>query len=67
MIQFDASLAAVVITILLALLGFAGACSILSEKTKQNQENLKKFTEENREDHKLIFSKLEEIRQDIQR
>ena len=63
--ELDAAIIGVVITVLLALLGFAGACGILSERVKNNRIDIDADRKQNRDDHRLIFSKLEEIRNEI--
>ncbi len=70
--QIDTGMAAILVTVLLALLGLAMAWGALGQKVsrhditiKENRENVEKDIErlhtENREDHRQIFTKLEEI------
>ena len=65
MIQIDAGLAAIFITILFALLGMAAAWGTLSQKVKNNYHQIDANYKQNREDHQMIFNKLSEIQHDL--
>ena len=60
---------AIFFTILCALIGMAVAWGTNSEKIKQNREkteinaeNIRRYQDENRQDHKQIFDKLDALR-----
>ncbi len=57
----DSGMVAIGVTTLLALLGFAAAWGILTEKVRNNHEKMNADYKMNREDHQLIFSKLSDI------
>ncbi len=70
--QLDTGIIAILITVLLAILGLATAWGALGQKVsrhdvtiRENREQFEKELErlhtENREDHRQIFTKLEEI------
>lgn len=61
MIQIDAGLVAIFVTILFALLGLAVAWGTLREKVKHNREDIDKFISENTTEHNRIFDKIEEV------
>lgn len=65
MIQMDAPLAAIFVTILLALLGFAAAWGVLTEKVRNNRKDIESNRRENRQDHQQIFAKLDDIKKEI--
>jgi len=55
------SLLAMGITTFIALLSFAAWVGALHQKVKQNKEDIASDRRDNRNDHRLIFDKLEEI------
>ena len=57
----DNSLLALLITTFIALLSFATWVGALHQKVKQNKEDIASDRMANRNDHRLIFDKLEEI------
>ena len=68
----DTPLLGIILTILLAVIGVAVTMGMYGEKIKQNREKIKENKEltdkeitnlrdENRQDHKAIFSKLDAI------
>ncbi len=68
----DSSTVAIFITVLLAVLGLAAAWGALSQRVsnqdakidvnqKSTEKEMERMHSENREDHRQIFSKLEEI------
>lgn len=59
--QIDTGLLGVVITVLFAIIGLAASSGVLSQKVKQHDKDINSNRAENREDHKQIFDKLEEI------
>ena len=72
MIELDSSFIAITITILLAIIGLAAAWGALGQKVKgqgktieinrkEIDKDIERLHTENREDHRQIFSKLEEI------
>jgi len=68
MIQIDAPLVAIFFTILMALLAMAVAWGSLREKVKHNcqavkeqEKMIERNYQQNREDHQLIFQKLDKI------
>lgn len=65
MIQIDAPLAAILITTLIALLGMAVAWGTLREKVKNNCKDIESNYKQNREDHQMLFNKMEDIQRDV--
>jgi len=65
MIQIDSALAAIFITILLSLIGMGVAWGTLHEKVKGNSKQIEANYKQNREDHLMIFNKLNEIQRDL--
>lgn len=65
MIEINAGMVAVFVTILLSLLGMAVAWGTLREKVKQHDKDIESNRNENRQDHKLIFQKLDDIKKEI--
>jgi hypothetical protein len=68
--QIDTAMVGVLITILLALLGFASWVGALHQKVKYNDQDnhsirkeFKEYQAENKADHNLITSKLDKILQ----
>jgi len=57
----DSSLIAIIITILLSIIGLAVAWGALGQKVKRHDKDIDRLHSENREDHRQIFNKLEEI------
>lgn len=55
--QIDSGIVGVVVTVLIALLSLSFWVGTLSQRVKQNENG----REQNRIDHQLLFSKLEEI------
>lgn len=65
MIQIDAPVLAIFITILLSLMGMAAGWGSLHEKVKHNCKDIEANARQNREDHQLIFNKLDSIQHDL--
>jgi len=65
MIQIDAALAAIFITILISLIGMGIAWGTLSEKVKNNRRDIDITHRENKVDHQLIFTQLKDIERAI--
>jgi len=65
MINLDAGLAAIFVTVLIALISMGVAWGIVSERVKNNRIDIDKSHKENKADHSLIFTKLDEINRTI--
>jgi len=65
MIQIDAAIVAIFVTVLIALLGLAVGWGTLRERVNNNRVQIEKSSEQNRQDHKIIFEKLDSIKKDI--
>ena len=65
MIQVDAALVAIFITILISLIGMGAAWGSLRERVKTNTEDIDANYNQNREDHQMMFKKLSEIQRDL--
>uniref|UniRef100_A0A6M3J4N9 Uncharacterized protein n=1 Tax=viral metagenome TaxID=1070528 RepID=A0A6M3J4N9_9ZZZZ len=65
MIQIDAAIAAIFVTVLIALLGMAVGWGTLRERVNNNRMQIERLCEQNRQDHLLIFSKLDSIKKDL--
>ena len=61
MIQIDTGLLASITTILLAIIGLAFSTGIIFTKVKRNEKDIICDRQDNRDDHKQMFQKLEEI------
>ena len=59
--QIDTAMLGIIITVLLAILGLAVAWGALGQKVRGHDKELTLQHNENREDHRQIFCKLEEI------
>ena len=59
--QIDTGLFAIIVTVLLTLLGLSASLGALSQKVKGHDKDINANRLENREDHKQIFCKLDEI------
>ena len=57
MLQIDTGILAAVITILVSIIGLSAWVGALSQRVKANENG----REQNRADHQLIYTKLEEI------
>jgi len=62
MIQVDAGVAAILITILLSLIGMGVAWGTLREKVKQNRCDINTHFDDNKKDHDKMITKLDNIR-----
>jgi len=65
MIQVDTPMAAILITVLLALIAMAAGWGTLREKVKNNCRDIDGNYKQNREDHQMIFNKLDQIQHDL--
>lgn len=65
MIQIDAAIAAIFVTVLIALLGMAVGWGTLRERVNNNRMQIERLCEQNRQDHLLIFSKLDSIKKEL--
>ena len=65
MIQVDAAMAAIFITVLLSLIAMGVAWGTLSEKVRSNRKDIDITHKENKADHQLIFSQLKDIERAI--
>lgn len=61
MIEIDASLVAILVTILGALIGVAFGYGSLTQKVKGVVEQFKNYQKENKDDHNMINNKLDRI------
>ena len=61
MIQIDTGMLGIFITVLIAIIGMAASLGALSQKVKHNKEQIDSDRKDNRDDHRQIFSKLEDI------
>ncbi len=59
--QIDTEMLGIIVTVLIAVIGLAAALGALSQKVKQHDKDIYLNREENRQDHRQIFDKLEEI------
>lgn len=57
----DATIFGGAVTLFIAIVSLAAWVGALSQKVSQNKDNIKDDRSENRVDHQLIFTKLEEI------
>ena len=62
---FDAGTIAVLITVLLSLLGLATAWGVMIERVKNIRCDVDKERKDNREDHQLMFEKLDRIERSL--
>ncbi len=67
-VNIDSGIVAVCVTVLLAILGLAAAWGALGQRVKQHEKDISDnrcemdtFRKENRDDHRVIYDKLEEI------
>ena len=58
---FDSGMIAVSVTVLIAIIGLAASLGALSQKVKGHDREINANRLENREDHRQIFCKLDEI------
>jgi len=65
MIQIDAAIVAIFVTVLIALLGMAVGWGTLRERVSNNRKEIEKFSKQNREDHKAIFEMLNSIQRKV--
>jgi len=61
MIQIDTGMLGIFITVQIAIIGMAASLGALSQKVKHNKEQIDSDRKDNRDDHRQIFSKLEDI------
>ncbi len=61
----DAGVAAIFITVLLSLMGMAVAWGTLRERVKHNCHDITDDRKANREDHQLLFAKMEEVKEEV--
>jgi hypothetical protein len=61
MADIDTGIIAVLVTVLLSIISLSAWLGSLSQKVKGHDKSIEKIHTENREDHHLIFTKLEEI------
>lgn len=61
----DAGTTAIMVTVLLALITMGAAWGTLRERVSKTSEEVKLNRVENRQEHKHLFEKLEEIRAEI--
>ena len=61
MIQIDTGMLSIFITVQIAIIGMAASLGALSNKVKHNKEQIDSDRKDNRDDHRQIFSKLEDI------
>uniref|UniRef100_A0A6M3K2E1 Uncharacterized protein n=1 Tax=viral metagenome TaxID=1070528 RepID=A0A6M3K2E1_9ZZZZ len=65
MIQIDAAMAAIFITVLLSLIAMGVAWGTISEKVKHNRNDIDITHRENKADHLLLFQKLQDVEKAI--
>ena len=61
MLEVNASLAGIIITVLLAVISLAAWVGALSQRVRRNELDIIEDRNLNRGDHQLMFNKLEEI------
>jgi len=65
MIQIDAAMAAILITVLLSLIAMGVAWGTISEKVKNNRRDIDITHKENKADHRLLFEQLKDVEKAI--
>jgi len=65
MIQVDAAVAAIFITVLLSLIAMGVAWGTLSEKVRSNRNDIDTTHKENKADHLLLFQQLKDVEKAI--
>ncbi len=67
MVQIDTAVFAILISVVLAIIALAVAWGALGQTVKRHDKEIDKLHNENREDHRAIFNKLEEINRSLKR
>jgi len=63
MIELNWAAAGVVSTIFISLMCLAAWVGKVSERVQHNRKDIDKYVEENRKDHRIIFDKLDALRE----
>ena len=61
MMQIDTGMLSIFVTVLIAVIGLAASVGALYQKVKQNKEEISSNRKDNRDDHRQMFDKLNEI------